>query len=94
MAKMTYAEMCEAMDDETIKLDSFLEWEDRHLSAFERFNQARRYLELAPQIRYEAESLYNSGLVADAERRLECFLYPKWHSLKDCEDDYREAMNR
>lgn len=50
--------------------------------------------DLADQMGGEAESLIRAGLLADAERRLECAAEPKFGSLGDARKAYRRARNQ
>lgn len=92
---MTYAELREAIDDEIEEMNRFLDCPETYGGDFEEnADQIDLDIEVASQLRDEAEDLAAVGLIAAAERRLECFLFPKWLSIENCEDDYREAMNR
>lgn len=85
---MTYAELREAIDVEIVDLDCV--WFADHVQQL----SVEVDLDLANQVRDEAEDLVRTGLIGDAERRLECFLRPKWPDVESCEDVYRETMNR
>ena len=50
--------------------------------------------DLADRIGGEAESLIRSGLLADAERRLECAVSPKFRSLGAADRAYRAARRQ
>lgn len=50
--------------------------------------------DLADRLGGEAESLIRAGLLADAERRLECAVEPKFGSPSDARKAYRRARNQ
>jgi hypothetical protein len=85
---MTYAELREAIDDEIADLEY-----TRFANHVQRL-PLEQELDLANQLRNEAENLAAAGLIANAKHRLGCFLSPKWQDVESCEDDYNEAMNR
>jgi hypothetical protein len=91
---MTYAELRDAIDDEIEFRYCCLDFPDTYGGDIEIDPDLfREELDLASQLRDEAESLVASGPIADAERRLECFLSPKWPDVESCRNDYKEAMN-
>lgn len=95
MRAMTYAELRETIDDAIEHRNCMLDFSELYGGdSDEDADLLQEELDLANQLRDEADNLGAAGLITAAERRLQCFLLPKWPDVESCEDAYIEATNR